>query len=593
LVVILIIIAIGMVQIGYMQALATQKQMQPTANEDLFTQYIREEFGVPDIEELVRKYMKMTQQISSNKELGETYLYNLHDVFLQNPQLPIKAPPRYDVVYAPYSNSVIPIQGMMGIPLLGLMIMAIIVGKKYKNKKVVTWLLYGMLVLAVAISSYSIGYVYGQTASTTIVIEPSSFAKTADVIIFKDGDYAVAINGTTGQVIARSVNHSSVIQEAIDRLPNGGTIFIRRGTYYIYNTITIYRKKVALIGEGWRVSRLILKNNTDMIHVEGTAFTDEDVAGIILMHLDIYGNAEEGYSGNAIVLKNFIKDCIIAYNYIRQFKGYLLYQIYDIGDAQAKDSVIAFNQFESSQKGVRFAGAHILANWWFIGNYFYYVTGSGAKGLEINGMNVFAIIGNFFWDNYDMGLALLGCHKGTVVGNYFAGNKRSGSTKGYGIGLYYGTSYITISSNVFVPYGEQYHTYDIYIGTDDVHDIVISNNLFGGYSTDAIYKQGTNIKIYNNLGYITKNSGVVTVTGDGNTTTFTVDIQHNLTSDNAVCYASTTKPTDAVPTSIYCYLVDTNNDDYYETARIIVKFDTAPAVNETIKIFWEVEVVGR
>ena len=43
---------------------------------------------------------------------------------------------------------------------------------------------------------------------------------------------------------------------------------------------------------------------------------------------------------------------------------------------------------------------------------------------------------------------------------------------------------------------------------------------------------------------------------------------------------------------MYAYLVDTNNDGFYETVRIVVRFDTAPADGENVNVYWKAEVVG-
>jgi len=39
------------------------------------------------------------------------------------------------------------------------------------------------------------------------------------------------------------------------------------------------------------------------------------------------------------------------------------------------------------------------------------------------------------------------------------------------------------------------------------------------------------------------------------------------------------------------YLVDTDADGTYETIRIVITFTTAPAVGETVEIYWSAEVV--
>ena len=55
----------------------------------------------------------------------------------------------------------------------------------------------------------------------------------ASVIVYLDGDYAVAVDGSTKQVIKRSTDHTEVIQAAVDYLSTGGKIYIAGGDYTV------------------------------------------------------------------------------------------------------------------------------------------------------------------------------------------------------------------------------------------------------------------------------------------------------------------------------------------------------------------------
>jgi len=92
--------------------------------------------------------------------------------------------------------------------------------------------------------------------------------------------------------------------------------------------------------------------------------------------------------------------------------------------------------------------------------------------------------------------------------------------------------------------------------------------------------------------YIRKRaSGTATITGDGSTTEFQVEVQHNLPSDKIAVSVSTTRPTTATPSYIFAYVDDKDNDGFRETIVITVRFDTAPADGEEIEIYWRAEVV--
>ena len=85
--------------------------------------------------------------------------------------------------------------------------------------------------------------------------------------------------------------------------------------------------------------------------------------------------------------------------------------------------------------------------------------------------------------------------------------------------------------------------------------------------------------------------GTATVVGNGSTTEFEVKVKHGLVSDKLVVSISSTRPTTAPPSYIYGYLSDEDNDGFYETIVLTVRFDTAPASGEIVNIFWRAEIV--
>ena len=84
---------------------------------------------------------------------------------------------------------------------------------------------------------------------TPIKVQASTITEYS-IIIYKDGDYAVAIDGMTNNIIAKDINHTSVIQSAINYLSGkgGGTIFIKSGNYNISSTINL-QPDISIIGE--------------------------------------------------------------------------------------------------------------------------------------------------------------------------------------------------------------------------------------------------------------------------------------------------------------------------------------------------------
>jgi len=124
--------------------------------------------------------------------------------------------------------------------------------------------------------------------------------------------------------------------------------------------------------------------------------------------------------------------------------------------------------------------------------------------------------------------------------------------------------------------------YAIYEGSGGDKNIIAHNQIISG----TIHKTGANTFVKHNRGYTTESSGTATITGDGVTTEFTVDVTHGLVSDKLACKIACKK--DA---TYKWYLVDTDADGTYETIRIVVTFATAPASGETVEIYWSAEVV--
>jgi len=118
------------------------------------------------------------------------------------------------------------------------------------------------------------------------------------------------------------------------------------------------------------------------------------------------------------------------------------------------------------------------------------------------------------------------------------------------------------------------------------YNVITDNVLIDGFATRGINVEGVNNVIRRNRGYTTESSGTATITGDGTTSSFTVDVTHGLVSDKLSIKIACKKPA-----TYKWYLVDTDADGMYETLRIEITFDTAPASGETVEIYWEASVV--
>jgi len=217
----------------------------------------------------------------------------------------------------------------------------------------------------------------------------------------------------------------------------------------------------------------------------------------------------------------------------------------------------------------------------FVGNYFgffnFFTQGEGNL-----------IAGNIFSDKILLNANVGEINKCVIEDNVF---KLDGADWGVDLKtLNYDMHNIVIRGNKFV--GSV--TYNVIANTGDHQAIgvVIEENDFRdivsekGYSLIAIGSL-TNPIIRRNKGFTTENPGTAYVTGDGTTTTFTVDIAHGLVKDKVACKITL----DRAGSVDKVYLVDTDGDGFKETVRVQVTFDTAPADGETVPIFWSAEVV--
>jgi len=123
---------------------------------------------------------------------------------------------------------------------------------------------------------------------------------TANVIVFKEGDYAVAVDGKTKEVIARGTDHASVIQQAINHVHNkgGGIVFIKSGIYILNNYIII-RSNVWLVGSG---ESTVLKRSATATFTLAMIYNENfgqanGVENVAIMSLVLDGNKDENTTG--------------------------------------------------------------------------------------------------------------------------------------------------------------------------------------------------------------------------------------------------------------------------------------------------------
>jgi hypothetical protein len=86
------------------------------------------------------------------------------------------------------------------------------------------------------------------TPTTPTVIEPGSMIETADFVIFKDGAFSYAKNGTTGQMTYSGANDLTVFNSVLTALPCGGMIYVDAGSYTFATPLIIDHRGIIISG---------------------------------------------------------------------------------------------------------------------------------------------------------------------------------------------------------------------------------------------------------------------------------------------------------------------------------------------------------
>jgi len=370
-------------------------------------------------------------------------------------------------------------------------------------------------------------------------------------IIFKKGSKYYAKNGETREVEYEGYDASEVIQSCVDALPNGGAILLRFGRYNLYNKITL-KEGILLKGEYAGSGAYAGSPRTLLVnYFDDHVIEMEAGSGIENVHI-AKGVDPFTHSFLHITECDFNKPILISHVFGSS-------DLFSDGDFILLEITKNANICGVFGIGLRWYGfengIHLLGNPEYTGN-------------VISG-NIFIFMGRF--SRVFVKMERNG--GGYQTGNKFIGIMQCGS----------GTERaVLIDGNA-----NEFHisSFDIPSGNYDVEVLNgARGNIVSGWVT-SVLNNGERTKIISP--YHFENSGTVTITGDGTTTTFTVDIPHGLAKDKVVCKITLDRdgPIDKV------YLVDTEPDGFYETIRVQVTYASAPASGEEVPIYWSAEVV--
>jgi len=438
-------------------------------------------------------------------------------------------------------------------------------------------------------------------------------APTADVVVYREGNKAIAVDAKTKIKIASSTDHAEVIQAAIDSLSSeGGMIHIKEGVYIINNKITL-RSGVRLIGSGWLYgadARAFLTPNGTVLEIEtnndyGIEVPDKSTS-IYISDMQLRARSTSGNIGLMRIGKGASEIFIERTDFAQ---GVPDTPALIIANSGGNISVIRDCVFSGMDENENIAG-----------NGIYLGQDIGADHVDIYDCNF------FFMKNYGINMdgginniTIRRCHLGFGF-PYDARLIRI---------VTYGTS-VTID-NLYLEIGDptQRTTSLIYV---DFYGTLYMRNITIGYSlSDQNYENWSSLIIlyhvsagliervvrcinfarsasvgqhegFFNLPSSVKafsinptRTGIATFSGDGTTTDFLIG-EHGLSPTIDDPSKVIVKVTPASPDAIAAspcvgYLSDEEPDGVYESVR--VKFASAPASGtDNVKVTWKVEYIG-
>lgn len=212
------------------------------------------------------------------------------------------------------------------------------------------------------------------------------------------------------------------------------------------------------------------------------------------------------------------------------------------------------------------------------GNYF--SIGTGAKGIYSTISTLASIVGNIGYCVTGAGYVDALLARSTISGNVLAGGNPSikilGSYNTITGNSFYGhATALSIGAGLNIISNNQFSN-----GTVDLDITAGGNNIINeNYFTGSVLITGIGHKIKNNVGYITENSGILIVNGDGITKTF--NILHGLASNPKIVELSAKH-------------IDAAGDKYWtikDTDTIIINFIIPPSIGiNNVIISWKAEV---
>jgi len=409
----------------------------------------------------------------------------------------------------------------------------------------------------------------------------------ASYIVFTDGSRYYAKNGSTGIIEYSDVDATKVIQYAVDRVgeQGGGKVFIKRGMYSISGTISITKDGVIIVGEGFvgletpqwgTVLKMSSGVNKDMFDIYARKVMLKDFT--IDMNLNsgraIYAHrgAPEDLRLRDIYIINVNATAIWDNGWhgsyigvtIEKVRGHPNYAIWLEGDRNFLSHITLY----SVDYGIYLKGNRNFISSFSIFNSYRAVTIVGNYNVLADGI---------IHGPANDGIVIQGATGNLLTGLkiYMAGWQTNNTYDAINIQSY-GTTpsrkNIIIGNHIFSDYTNlpKYCVEEVDPNQD--YNIILYN-VFEGWASGAVRKQGLNTVVRGNIGYVTENSGVATISA-GSTR---VTVSHGLA--NAPSKVLIT-PLGQPPNKLWVENITSTSFD--------IVTDTAPTAD--LNVSWQAEV---
>jgi hypothetical protein len=147
-----------------------------------------------------------------------------------------------------------------------------------------------------------------------------------------------AKNGTTQKIEKSGLSSSSVIQYAIDNLPNGGSVLLTKGIFKM--AINFTHPGIAIIGQGWGATTVIRDGNNPLFTLYSSS-TLHGTQKIAIENLKIDGSGYSGIGTTACINANATSNLVIFNIHETQCYGGNYFQ-------EVWDSVVWLSDFLNS-----------------------------------------------------------------------------------------------------------------------------------------------------------------------------------------------------------------------------------------------------